>query len=49
MDEQNVIEAARLLLESMTDDERLEFMDAITEGYCMVCGGPAPCNCWNDE
>lgn len=39
-------------LEKMSDDERIEIMRSIMNGYCKECGCVDPsgtCQCWNDE
>ena len=33
------------ILDSITDDERV----SLFHRYCTHCGGPAGCQCWNDE
>lgn len=43
-----VAESIQEQLRSMTDEERLEVLRGYGE-WCQSCGGPAPCNCWNDE
>lgn len=30
---------------NLTDEQRLELFAP----WCSYCGGPAPCQCWNDE
>lgn len=47
------VPAIRCLLDEMTGDERLEFFEEITDGYCQGCGSMEPegsyCQCQNDE
>ncbi len=47
-----VLSEARAVLSRMTDQERVDFFDAITEDYCTECGQAETdqrCQCWNDE
>lgn len=38
------------LLANMSEDEREEAMNIITEKYCVHCmSDTLPCHCWNDE
>jgi predicted Zn-ribbon and HTH transcriptional regulator len=42
----NVFDAAKSLLEKLSDDERL----MLFSDYCKHCGSEDPhCQCWNDE
>ena len=46
------LEAAEALREYMgflTPEARLAVVEAVMQGYCVHCGAPAPCHCWNDE
>lgn len=36
-------------LGTLTRQERYEVLLDIRYAYCWHCGGPAKCNCWNDE
>ncbi len=38
-------------LSQLSQKDRLEVLNVISEGFCMECGleGTAPCTCWNDE
>jgi hypothetical protein len=40
-------------MQTMTDDERWAMIQAVGEGYCLLCGGKEPdeyhCQCRNDE
>jgi hypothetical protein len=52
MNRDDIINAVRLLLATMTADERIEFFDEIKEDYCPACGNESdgyPCYCWRDE
>ena len=51
---QRLLAQIRVAISAMTDDQRLEFFSAVTEGYCRHCGrddsdSPHGCQCWNDE
>ena len=37
------------LLEIMQPAEREVVFEKLAELYCFHCGGPQPCQCWNDE
>lgn len=46
------VENIRVLLDEMTDSQRLEAFAMIQDGYCNHCGCDDPagrCQCWNDE
>ncbi len=41
-------------MEDMTEEQRVEFLNAVREKYCIYCGKDhsdsiLPCSCWNDE
>ena len=46
-----ILALVREALEKMTDDERKEFFDKVTENYCTYCGSGNgyQCHCMNDE
>lgn len=47
---ETLISVLRGRMKTMTDDERLELINAIVDGYCTRCGCPYPlCPCWDDE
>lgn len=33
------------IIGTLTDEQRLDLF----RPWCSECGGPAPCQCWNDE
>lgn len=44
--------ALREKMKTMNDEERLELMNTLMEGYCKICGCKSPtgsCSCWKDE
>ena len=43
------IEAIRLVLLGMSPTERVEFLSALTDGYCVHCGERGHCDCRKDE
>jgi len=45
-----LIAVLRSRMEKMSDDERMELMHALMNGYCENCGGEyLPCYCTQDE
>jgi hypothetical protein len=37
---------------TMTEEQRVEFIEEVEKGYCYLCGrdeSSAHCTCWNDE
>lgn len=50
---QQLVPRTRERLLTMTNEERLSFFKAITDGFCVHCGCVQPprrsCKCWNDE
>ena len=53
MDTETLIEAVKMMLLVMTDTERQEFFDRVSEGFCRSCGSViginSVCYCNNDE
>ena len=50
--EKHYVTVEELPARPLTDDERLEFMGKLLDGYCKYCGCVDPdnrCQCWNDE
>lgn len=49
----SAVAEARGVLTNLTDREREQFFDALSEGYCMNCYRKVEpndiCYCWNDE
>lgn len=37
------------ILDLLTPAEVSEVLEALRQVYCFHCGGPARCQCWNDE
>lgn len=49
-DLRSIICDLRSLMVLMTNEDRLELIRTIMEGYCGHCGSEyLPCYCWNDE
>jgi hypothetical protein len=47
---ENLIITIRELMETMCDEERIDLINCIMDGYCKYCGGKdLPCYCWNDD
>lgn len=49
---ETLVAVLRDRMEKMTDDERLELMNSLMDGYCEECGCESTrirCQCWNDE
>lgn len=45
-----LIAAVRAALSAMTDDERVDFIDEVMDGYCHFCGSDIlPCYCLRDD
>lgn len=41
--------SVKAALNDVESHEVKEFMDSVSTDFCDYCGGPAGCQCWNDE
>lgn len=47
---QKALDDAKTWFSTLTDEQRKDFIDQLTEDYCKHCYRPDPsCKCWNDE
>lgn len=45
-----VLAATKEWFDALTPEQRKDFIDEVTGGFCKHCYGPNPnCQCWNDE
>ena len=48
----SVTDLSKITSKFKNDDDRLNFMNELTNGYCKYCGcyeGDYSCLCWNDD